>query len=719
MQVTYLILPLNEANKTLLSQFNIIPGEAIEKNVNESCRICLRQEKNLICLYDNNEYFESMSISDAIDDCFGVKLSADVKLSSYICPECAIKTQDAHTFKRAILKRDIASSSNSQHIPSDKLVVKPFLPVLTEDLNTIPSETEVNGNEIKCKISPVAATTEITPPKKETTANFQKSPPLYPMVKDKTKPLLSILRELLNRTSKKSRCRKKKMNKENKSTSASTVLSSSQLKMNVKRTYTRKKKGKIVSSSPENKALMNEHNYTKSSIEVTTEKGTELESTNESIPADCSSKTGKKPPTESKTKKYSIRPLSDSMEKWWVRAGGPPYQCKLCDRNYGSRYSVFYTHVRTHFMKKHPCTICGKRFFSDKLVLHMRSHTNERPFLCEQCPARFIALANLKRHLVSHTGEKPYICEVCGKGFTQNSSRQTHMEGHNQTSTYVCEICGVTLNSSSYRNHKSKYHREATTPIESNEKFPCDQCNTVFSKSQSLTRHYKVHNSVTYKCKLCDATFEESYSYEVHAFIHEVQSYETDDTEEKPFHCKFCLDIFDTKNDLEQHLLIHINHPYKCKNCEKSFSTKLRLRAHMQKYCASKPFSCADCGKTFRTFGTLYQHKKTHSGIKKHICQVCYRAFLHPHQLMYHMLTHTGEKKYVCQYCGKAFALNGNLTVHVRRHTGETPYVCKVCHKGFYDSSSRTKHMRTRHRNELVADDASNNELNVVKDEYL
>ncbi|MGH0180252.1 UNVERIFIED_CONTAM: hypothetical protein FKN15_003775 [Acipenser sinensis] len=73
-------------------------------------------------------------------------------------------------------------------------------------------------------------------------------------------------------------------------------------------------------------------------------------------------------------------------------------------------------------------SVVAATIMQDKLKIHMRKHTGERPYICIHCNSKFVHNYDLKNHLRIHTGMRPYQCEHCYKSFTRSDHLHRHIK---------------------------------------------------------------------------------------------------------------------------------------------------------------------------------------------------------------------------------------------------------------------------------------------------
>lgn len=200
------------------------------------------------------------------------------------------------------------------------------------------------------------------------------------------------------------------------------------------------------------------------------------------------------------------------------------------------------------------CNICGKQVY--RIHEHLLTH-NDVHIECSICNKRFQSEKGLRDHQMLHAGEKPYKCKLCPVEYA--------------TKYRLTE-------------HESNKH-DIQPPT-----FNCDNCNTTFATDALLAKHLQsyvhmyLNHSKNYrnveldgyvKCKICDKEFK-CLKY---LKQHDKLKHQPDG---KKHICEMCGKAFLFKACLRDHIATHTGERFNCDICNDSFINYRTLRKHIK-----------------------------------------------------------------------------------------------------------------------------------------
>lgn len=224
-------------------------------------------------------------------------------------------------------------------------------------------------------------------------------------------------------------------------------------------------------------------------------------------------------------------------------------------------------------VNKYPCNFCKKVFdTAGGLCSHQGWHKRGNVEKHWKIPAdkatTDVESEESESESEPEASTSQFNCNRCGAFFNNDTALQIHiLEKHRNVNATVvpprCTPCNVEFESSeAYDKHK-QLHLLVEKKIK---QFPCNHCNSAFSRSDTLTAHIKQHHSEfftrQFKCHVCERIFEKQNALTIHLKVHE--RHKATGVHPKPLpkglSCSICQIVFQDSKQLRSH--IFSAHPF-------------------------------------------------------------------------------------------------------------------------------------------------------------
>ncbi|XP_046975227.1 zinc finger protein 234-like [Vanessa cardui] len=406
-----------------------------------------------------------------------------------------------------------------------------------------------------------------------------------------------------------------------------------------------------------------------------------------------------------------------------------------------------------NLQKIYKCFACQKQFtLSYYLKLHVRSHTDEKPYTCAECGQSFITASKLGRHNKRFHLAIRYQCRICYRYFSRFEFLTRHFDKKHPDD----KLEGEPYDYNAILPYLKELEEQLREKSESEKSKP---------KSEDLWSS-DWPNLGTSDADLKEDVVKDDEKVQMRIEEVKVDMDGVDVKQETEFEEKS--DIDDFRDDLKDENASDsdyfpadtcaapapsppVRDRLQCGECGKRVSSASYLRVHARTHSGERPYKCYVCGAGFITSSKMHRHVLTHpqcwdddevktenldiklekdgevvdekkklkmkkalakfskkprSSDKKqklyqkrpHACEFCQKRFLHLETLQVHKKSHEGESiVYKCAFCLDEQQDEAALRAHEATHDGPKPYLCTICGKGYKKRETMIYH-RKNHR---------------------
>ncbi|XP_007231995.3 zinc finger protein 335 isoform X3 [Astyanax mexicanus] len=202
---------------------------------------------------------------------------------------------------------------------------------------------------------------------------------------------------------------------------------------------------------------------------------------------------------------YRCKRWSSLKEHMFNHQGTKPYKCDTCD--YSSVYKKdVIRHSAVHNKDKRrktevscddtpqiqkvlefPCPICHRVYpMQKRLTQHMKTHSTEKPHMCDKCGKSFKKRYTFKMHLLTHIqncGNSLFKCEFCEITCTDKKQLLNHQLTHTNDKPFKCDYCKYSTSKEDFLVSHIAIKHTGEKP------FSCDLCHFMTKHRKNLRLH--------------------------------------------------------------------------------------------------------------------------------------------------------------------------------------------------------------------------------------